>query len=246
MEETISLQEIWQTLKKRLKLIILITVLAILASIIATMFFMTPQYEADSQFIVAQSENNQNQQITQGDIQTNVELINTYNVIIQSPAVLTDVIDELGLDLSAGALSNRISVNNANSSQVVNVAVTGSDHEEAVNIANTTVSVFMDKVPEYMNVDNVSVLSEAVHETNPSPISPNLTLNLAIAMVLGVMIGVGVAFILEYLDTTIKTEDDIENTLGLPTMGLISTFEFDEGNEPSNQNRSRKGGPFGA
>lgn len=246
MEETISLQEIWQTLKKRMRLIILITVLAMLASVIATMFFMTPQYEANSQFIVSQSETTQEQQITQGDIRTNVELINTYNVIIQSPAVITDVIDELDLGLSAGQLSNRINVNNAENSQVVNVGVTGPDHEQAVDIANTTVSVFMEKVPEYMNVDNVSVLSEATHDSNPSPISPNLTLNLAIAMVLGVMVGVGVAFLLEYLDTTIKTEDDIDKTLELPVMGMISTFNFDDDEQQTSRKKSRKGGPFGA
>ncbi|GAA0469235.1 YveK family protein [Alkalibacillus silvisoli] len=247
MEDTISLQEIWQILMKRIKMIIAITILAIITSFVLTSFFMTPQYEANTQFIVNQSNNQAEQQITQGDIRTNVELINTYNVIIQSPAILSEVIDELGLTLTASQLANRIDVNNADNSQVVNVAVTGPDHDQAVNIANTTVDVFMTNVPEYMNVDNVSVLSEAIYQADPSPVSPNTTLNMAIAMVLGLMVGVGLAFLLEYLDTTIKTEEDIEKALDLPVMGIISTFDFDESSGVNRADKnSRKGVKIGS
>src|SRR5690625_2830158 len=76
-----------------------------------------------------------------------------------------------------------------------------------------------------MNVDNVNVLNAAVLSANPTPVSPNLTLNVAIAFVLGGMVGVGLAFLIEYLDTTIKTEEDVERYLGLPVMGVISTVK---------------------
>ena len=47
---------------------------------------------------------------------------------------------------------------------------------------------------------------------------------MAIAAVIGLMLGVGIAFLLEYLDTTIKTEQDVEEILGLPILGLVSTI----------------------
>lgn len=220
MEETISLQEIFQVIKKRMKLIIAITVAAVLVSALITLFILTPKYEASSQFIVSQSE--PAQELNINDIRTNVEMINTYNVIITSPAIMDQVIEELDLNLSNGALASKISVANAQDSQVVNVTVTDTDPAVAANIANTTVEVFKESVPTYMNVDNVSILSAAVVGDNPAPVSPNVTLNIAIAFVLGVMVGVGLAFLLEYLDTTIKTEEDIEKLLGTTSDGRCS------------------------
>ena len=74
----------------------------------------------------------------------------------------------------------------------------------------------------------MSIMSISCHQpyraANPSPISPNPMLNMAIAAVIGLMLGVGIAFLLEYLDTSMKTEQDVEETLGLPILGLVSTI----------------------
>ena len=82
--------------------------------------------------------------------------------------------------------------------------------------------MFQEEIQKLMNVDNVNILSPAVHVENQSPIKPDPMLNMAIAAVIGLMLGVGIAFLLEYLDTTVKTEQDIEELLGLPILGLIS------------------------
>ncbi|RWZ59086.1 capsular biosynthesis protein [Halobacillus fulvus] len=224
MEETISLKEIFDVLKKRILMIIGLALGAAVISALVTIFVLTPTYQSSTQFIVNQSDTSQNATYDVNDIRTNVELINTYNVIIKSPAILNDVIEELNLNTSAAALANQIQVSNADQSQVVDVSVTSTDPAMAVKIANTTVETFMDEVPNLMNVDNVRVLSPAVLGADPAPVSPNTMLNIAIALVVGLMIGVGIAFLLEYLDNSIKTEQDIEQTLGLPVMGTVTTI----------------------
>ena len=221
MEETISLKEIFEVLKKRLVMIIMLTLGAALVSGLVTHFVITPTYQSSSQFIVNQKTSEDNS-VSVNDIRSNVEIINTYNVIIKSSRILDQVVDDLDLTISSGALSNKISVANAQNSQVVTVTATDPDPEIAMAITNTTVEVFQENIYELMNVDNVSVLSEAVLPANPQPVSPNLTLNIAIALVLGGMVGVGLAFLLEYIDNTIKTEVDIETKLELPVLGVIS------------------------
>jgi capsular polysaccharide biosynthesis protein len=72
-----------------------------------------------------------------------------------------------------------------------------------------------------MNVDNVSVLAKAEIKENPTPVKPNPLLNIAIAVLVGLMAGIGLAFLLEYMDNTIKDEDDIERLLELPILGSI-------------------------
>ncbi|MCP3031448.1 capsular biosynthesis protein [Halobacillus sp. A1] len=229
MEETISLKEIFEVLKKRIWMILAITVGAAAISAIITFFVLTPTYEASSEFIVNQSESEDaNTPYDVNDIRTNVELISTYNVIIKSPAVLDQVSDNIGLDMSAEQLSNKIQVSSAEESQVVNVTVTDESPSMSVEIANNTVETFQETIPTLMNVDNVNILSPAMEKADPSPVSPQPALNIAIAIVVGLMVGVGLAFLLEYLDNTIKTEQDVEKTLGLPLMGVISTVSEED------------------
>lgn len=229
MEETISLQEIFEVIKKRFVMIVSITVGAALIAAVLSFFILTPVYESSSQFIVNQTEQNQeSMELDKNEIQSNVELINTYNVVLKSKAILSEVIDELNLDMTPSQLSDKIDVSSEEDSQVVNVAVKDPDPQTATAIANTTVEVFQSEIVDIMNVDNVSVLSEAEMDFNPTPVEPRPTLNIAIALVLGAMIGVGIAFLLEYFDTTIRTETDLEEKLGLTVIGTVSTMEAED------------------
>lgn len=174
MEETISLKEIFDVIKKRFLLIIAFMFGAALVAAVVSFFVLTPIYQSSTQFIVNQSqqEQGQNLQIDSNTIRTNVELINTYNVIIKSKAILSEVVEELDLPYSVETLMNNIQVSSEQNSQVVTVTVKDPDPVLATEIVNTTVHVFQDKIPEIMNVDNVKILSEAETGVNPSPVEP--------------------------------------------------------------------------
>ncbi|MER1984839.1 MAG: Wzz/FepE/Etk N-terminal domain-containing protein [Solibacillus sp.] len=232
MEETISLQEIIKILKKHMGLILATTIGAGVIAAIISFFILTPIYQANTQILVSQQSDNQ-QNLTTNEIQSNLQLINTYNVIIKSPAILSIVIDDLDLDTTPGGLTNKITVSNANNSQVVNISVQDEQEYMAVDIANTVAEVFQKEIPKLMNVDNVNVLSAAVYSENPSPVKPNKMLNIAIALIVGLMIGVGIAVLLEFLDVTVKTESEIEELLGLPVLGMISTIKAEDLGEAS-------------
>ena len=223
MKETITIQDIFKTIKKRLSLIVILTIIALAISAIVSYVVLTPIYQSSTQILVSQEKTEVNSFSSQ-DIETNLQLINTYNVIIKSPAILSLVIDELELNTTAAALTNKITVSNAEDSQVVNITVQDPDPQKAVDIANKTAEVFQAQIKTLMQVNNVSILTPAVLGDNPTPVKPDPMLNMAIAAVIGMMLGVGLAFLLEYLDTTVKTEDDIEELLQLPVLGLISNI----------------------
>ncbi|QHE53742.1 YveK family protein [Pontibacillus sp. HMF3514] len=224
MEETISLKEIFEVLKKRMLLIISLIIIATVTSGLISYFYLTPIYQSTSQFLVNQNEQEQNMNYNVNDIRTNVELINTYNVIIKSPAILDDVIAELDLNMSNDQLKDKLQVSSEQNSQVVTVTATDPDPVQAAAIANATVEIFQSKIPTLMNVNNVHILSQAVVGTNPQPVKPQPLLNIAIAFVVGAMVGVGLAFLLEYMDNTIKNESDVEQILGVPVLGVISNI----------------------
>lgn len=223
MEETISLQELLGTLRKRLGLIMIITLAAVSIAAAISYFYITPVYQATTQFIVNKSSNDQT--INNTEIQTNLSLIESYREIIKSPRILDIVRDELDIDMSAGQLASKITVENSNNSQVVSLKVQDPDPFLAADIANKTTEVFQREVLVIFRVDNVQPLAQAEVSKNQSPVSPKPMLNIAIAAVVGLMAGVGLAFLLEYFDNTVKTEQDVEKYLEAPVLGVITRID---------------------
>jgi capsular polysaccharide biosynthesis protein len=224
MEETISLKELFETLKKRLSLIISITLVAALVSGVVSYFILTPIYQASTQILVNQAKDDQ-AMYNPGQVQTNLQLINTYNVIIKSPAILDIVVEELNLDMTTSQLNEKITVGSEKDSQVVNLSVQDPDPKKAALIANKTAEIFQNEIVKIMNIDNVSILAKAEVAGNPSPIKPKPLLNIAIALVVGLMAGVGLAFLLEYLDNTVKNEQEIEKLIGVSVLGVIAKMD---------------------
>ncbi len=239
MEETISLKELFQTIKKRLWLIVLLTVLATALSGVVSYFLLTPIYQSSTQLLVNQSQNEQGT-VDVNQIRSNVEIISTYNVIIKSPAILDKVSQELNGQETFSTLNSIITVGPEGNSQVLKITVQHQDPVMAATIANTTAQVFQNDVTSLMNVDNVKILSPAQVGENPSPIKPQPVLNMAIAFVVGLMAGVGLAFLLEFLDNTIKNEQDIEKLLELPVLGSITVIEDKDIQQAIRQQRQAK------
>lgn len=219
-EETISFGELFSILKRSKWLIASLAIMAALIAFFVSSYVIQPTYEASTQVLVAPKES-QNNTIDSSQIQSSVTLVNTYRVIIQSPAILERVQENV-----VGApetIANLITVNSEQNSQVINIKVQHTNPVLATDIANEISDVFSKEIPELMSVDNVKVLSNA--SVPMFPVSPNILLNTAIATVLGLMIGVAIAFLKVMLDRRIKTEQDVENILELPVLGSIPVID---------------------
>lgn len=213
MEETISISDMFNILKKRWKLIVLLTCVAALISGAITYFVLKPVYQASTQILVNQKDSKNPLDV--GQVQTNLDLINTYSVIIKSPAILDKVKENFDLSQSV------IEINSQDDSQVFSLTVKDRNATNAVKNANAVSETFQKEIPNIMNIDNVSILAKAV---NAIPVKANPLLNIVIALVIGLMAGIGLSFLLEYMDNTIKDDQDVEAHLGLPVLGMIQKF----------------------
>ncbi|WP_080146718.1 YveK family protein [Marinilactibacillus piezotolerans] len=232
MEEEISLVELFNIFKKRLGLIINMVLVGLVLSAAYTFFIATPSYSATTQLLVNRTQ--ETEVIQRADIDTNVQLINTYSDIIRNPVILDPVIEELNLETTTDNLKDKINVTTENNSQVFSVQVNSDNPYTAADIANTTATVFQNNLATIMNVDNVTVISEAIANTNP--ISPNNLLNVIIGIVSGGIIGIGVVFLLEFLDTSVKDDRFITEELSWNNLGHISVMtpeELKRENHPS-------------
>lgn len=224
MEETISLKEIFKIVGKRLGLITFLTILAITIAGVLSFQVMTPVYQSSTEILVTHSQT-ESGLLTDQNIETDLQLINTYSGIIKSPVILDQVVQEMNLNITTDELIEKITVSNVEQSQIVTITVQDKDPLMAVDIANTTAAVFENDIPELMNVDNVKTLSLAVLKEDQKPVAPNPMLYMGAAAVLGLVLGVSIAFLMEYLNTTIKDQQDVEDVLGIPFLGVISPIE---------------------
>ena len=219
MEETIDLREYFQIIKKRFWIIALLAVIAMVASGSISFFVLSPVYEAKTTLIVNTDKNPENTTITGDQLNVTQKLAVTYGEIIKSRTVLDEVNDTLKLDMSYGELAGKVSVAPVKDTQIISVTVQDTNSRRATDIANTIPKVFSKEAKRITKANSVEVIDQAMQPT--APIKPNKVMNIAIAGVLGVMIGLFVIFLLEYLDNKIKTPQDIEKHLGLPLLGVI-------------------------
>ncbi|MFJ7186836.1 YveK family protein [Lysinibacillus xylanilyticus] len=226
MEKTINLFDFIKILKKRFIFIMILTALLVGIAAAMSYFVLTPVYQSETQILVNQKLDAQQQtQFEAQKLEIDLQLINTYSIIIKSPVILTKVIERLDLNSTPEQLMDQISVTNANSSQVVSVKVKDPDSKQAVEIANTLAEVFKREIPVLMSVDNITILSSAKVSEHPVPIKPNKLLNLLIGGVFGFLLGMAIAFLLEVSNKKIKSEHEVEEILEFPIIGVISPIK---------------------
>lgn len=228
-EEEISLREIFEVLKKRLKIIVAVILIAVLTTSVVTFVVIKPIFESNTTIMVGKPKNrvvDPNNPITYQEVQTNRLLVSTYGEIAKSRSVLEEVIKNMNLAMTSDELRDKVDVSLVKDTEIIQIKVQDHDPVVAASLANAIAQAFSKQVIRIMNVENVQVVDEAIPGT--SPVRPRPMLNIAISLVLGLMMGVFLAFVLEFFDTSIKTPEDVARYLGLPVIGSIPYKEEGE------------------
>ncbi|MFS0870634.1 YveK family protein [Paenibacillus xylanilyticus] len=230
-----------QILRKRIWIIVAFVAVACIGAGVKNYFFTVPIYEANAKLIVNQAYNAEGiPSLDIGSIQTNIKVINSYMEIIKSSAILDKVAATYpDLGMNGNQLAQRISVATANESQVMSLTATGLSSEKAAKTVNAVAKVFESQIPVIMKVDNVTILSEAKPTESSRPINVNPIVNILISFLVGLLLAIGFVFLLEYLDDTLKTEDELEKELGIPALAVISKIKKEEARS-SKQTTSHK------
>lgn len=218
MEETIDLREYLAIIKKKAWIIAAITAVTTFVSAFLSFFVLSPVYEAKTTLIVNTDQKNDDT-ITGDEFSVTQRLAVTYGEIIKSRTVLEPVIEKLGLDISYESLSKMVTVSPVKDTQIINISVQDTNPLKAKDIANSIPEVFTKEVKRITKANSVEVIDKAVEPL--SPIKPNKLMNVLIAFVLGIMIGLFVVFLIEYMDNKMKTPQDVEKHLDLPILGVI-------------------------
>ena len=217
--DEMTLEDIFKALKKRWLLIVSVTLMFLMGGSVFVLFFgPVPQYQSSTTVLVDYRAS-ETEALTQNDINLSQKLVQTYTEIIKSLTILNPVIEEMDLSLTPNELLKKISVSQVNETEIIKISVTDEDPILARDIANTLAEIFSEEISHIMKVDSTSILDEAVLPT--TPLAQNKVTKIAIAGILGMMVSVGLVFLFEYLDRSIKTADETEHLLGVPVLGVI-------------------------
>lgn len=223
--EDFSLSDILNIFRGKLLLIIIIISLVTTSGMTYVLFLKTPLYSSETTMVLTAPTNSSaststsSDTITQSDILLNQKLVSTYSEIIRSKKVINKVINNLSIKNTVDEVSEMITVSSINDTEMLQIKVLNADPVIASKIANNIADVFSKEIVEIYNIQNVSIIDSA--EVSKMPSNINIIKEILIFFAIGIILGLGVSFLIYLLDTTVKNPEEVESKLGLPILTVI-------------------------
>jgi succinoglycan biosynthesis transport protein ExoP len=191
---------------------------------------MTPIYQASTTLLVNQTQTPG--VVAYNDILTSERLTTTYRELVTKRPVLQEVIDFLGQPKDVDTLRNMVSVSVIRDTQLLRLSVESDDPAQAALLANATAQAFIHQndITDSTRTGSVSVVEPAVVPT--IPVKPRVTLNIVLGLLVGMVVAAGLVLLMEYLDDTVKSEQDVERVAGLTTLGVVMRFGRRKSQQP--------------
>lgn len=222
-EQVISLSEIFEAIKKRWIMIIAITLSATLISGILSFFVIKPVYETSTKLFIGKEEREDTVYNT-NDIQMYQKLLQTYAQAIKTKDLVGRAINSLNYELEPSKVVGALTVTPVTDTQILQIKYKSKNQQEAVEVLKNVTEQFIITSKELVPNGNVRVIEEVEFPENP--VSPNKKRNIAIAFLLGLMVSLGLVFLLEYLDNTYKNKEQLEKELDIPVLGVIPDVDI--------------------
>lgn len=226
--EELDLKELLMLFWNKKVKITLIVAIFLLIGIIYTIGFVTPKYTSKTSLVLAKSDSTTSSDtITTSDITLNTNLVSTYSELVKSKSIRRQVIANLGIDLDEEELKENIVVSSVKNTALIEIAFEYENPTIASNVTNEIAKVFTEKVKEIYNIDNVQVVDEAEVEKEPSNI--NHTKDVIMFTFIGIVVAIGYVLVVNMLDTTIKSAEEVEKQFKVPVLASIPLYNFEPG-----------------
>ena len=218
-EIELDVVSLFKTLWRRKFSILITALLFAIGALGYSAFVANKIYQSTSRIYVVSRQNQENNALTNQDLQAGSYLVKDYREIIRSQNVLNQAIEELKLEMTPAELAKKVSVAVPTDTRILSITASDPDPKEAARIANGLKDVAAEKIIAVTKVSDVTTLDEAVVPQNPS--SPNIKRNVVIGFVLGGLLISILVILSEVLDDRVKKPEDIEEVMGITLLGVI-------------------------
>ena len=217
-EIEIDLLELFHLIRARIWIIILSGILTAVCAGLISSFLLTPIYTSTTKLYILNKSTSLTSLALQ-DLQLGTQLTQDYMVLVKSRPVVTQVIDNLELNMTYEDMLNVITIDNPANTRILEITADYPDPYLAKRIVDEFATVSTTRIAKIMDTSEPTVVEEGYLQPNPS--SPNIKKNTIIGALIGILLSGGIIVVLYLLDDTIKDSEDIEKYLGLHTLGLI-------------------------
>lgn len=219
-EEIIRIDDILEVLGKRWKMIVSVTFIAVVFAAIMSFFVISPKYQASTKvFIGKENSTSIDQGYNNNDVQMYQKLIKTYAEVIQTNDLVEKAVADMGANVEAEDVLKNLTVTPRADTQILEIQYVNKDNVFAKNLVESLTNEFIKSSTDLIPNGNIKVIETV--KVPEEPISPNKKMNIAIAFLLGLMVSVGFSFLIEFMDNTFKTKEQLEDALGIPVLGTI-------------------------
>lgn len=217
-ERVIEISDVFKILKKRFVLIISFTVIATALASFLSFYVITPQYVSSTKLFIGK-EAAENQKYSVNDVQVYQKFLNTYSEILQTSDLIEKAMKNNDIELSPGAVSSGLTVSPKADTQIIGVSFKCTDPELCRDVLDAVTAEFIEESGKLIPDGNVQIIQKANLPKNP--VSPNKVKNIAIGFLAGLMLGILVAFFIEYINNTVLSAEELEEILDVPVIGKI-------------------------
>lgn len=221
-EQVIRLDELFEALKKRWLMIVTITLIATIISAALSFFVIKPKYEASTKVFIGKDEGD-NQAYNQNDVLMYQKLMKTYSEAIKTKDLVSRSLQGTSLELKPEDVLANLTVSPVTDTQILQIKYKSKNPQEAKVVIQELTDEFIKTSKELVPNGNIKTIEEV--QLPEKPVSPNKKMNIAIAFLLGLMVSMGLAFLLEFLDNTFKSKEELERELDIPVIGVIPTVK---------------------
>ena len=203
-------------LKRKLWLILAVTIFAGLIGFVGAKMLTTPLYTATTQVYVYQQDQDY---MDYNNLTVASQLRRDCMVIIKGESVTAEVVERLNLPMTPKALGKAIRVETEDNTRILKISYTDVDPERATLIVNTVREVAAECTKELMQTDVLRTLFEA--SLPQAETTTNIRKSTLVAAGVGAAAMTALLVLFFLLDDTIRTEDDVQTHLALSTLAVI-------------------------
>lgn len=215
-EEEIDLTRLFYALFRRIWMILIVAVVCACGAAGYTHFRINPTYTSTSAMVVLTKETTLT---SLADLQLGSQLTKDYTVLITSRPVLENVIDNLGLKTSYKILRQQIAIQNPEDTRILYLSVTTQDAQQAKAIVDELAKVSSEFIGDTLEITPPKIIEEG--EVAATKTGPNLAKNTIIGFLVGLVLVCAVIVVLELLNDSIQSEDDVERYLSIPVLASL-------------------------
>ena len=211
-EDSIDLFELFKTILKHIKLIIVLCILFGVGGFFGTKLLIAPTYTASTSIYLT-PQISESGSLDYNSQMANSKLVNNVVELMTQNNIMSEVAKNVGLE-SSDSVRSVVDVSNDSSTEIITISATTTDPKLSKDIANDTVSTFIRTMQKNLNVRNIEVVDKAKLSYIPS--GPNVKKYTLLATMVGFVLGCGFAVLKFLLDNRLRTKEEAEKYLGIP------------------------------